>query len=73
MVFHVCICISKEIRPKIKPKKPQIYTHTNISNKQKSLVKSLKIFLIKNIVNKYLLNAYNGSDTGPEIRIHRLS
>lgn len=43
----VYMYVSKEIRPKIKPKKNHKYTHTNISNKQKSLVKSLKIFLIK--------------------------
>ena len=49
---HVYMHVSKEIRSKITPpqkkiKMKQICTHTNISNKQKSLVKSFKIFLTK--------------------------
>ena len=43
----VYMYVSKEIRPKIKAKKNKKQIYTNISNKQKSLVKSSKIFLIK--------------------------
>lgn len=45
-VFHVYMYVSKEIRPKNKTQKTT-NIHTNISNKNKSLVKSFKIFLQK--------------------------